>query len=129
MTSPSRTAQQYDIAIIAGTAISLYWSLYVQPLNGELLAFALGCVPVALGLYRYVAPDAYLVEGLVGLLAVVLGGMTPPSILTNTRAGDWLVGGSPLPLSLGLAIAVVLGVMVVRRVLQGGIAPATDAAA
>ncbi|MFB6165083.1 MAG: hypothetical protein ABEJ31_07980 [Haloarculaceae archaeon] len=115
MTAFDRPSRCYEGAIVAGTAIALYWSLYVQPLNGEILALALGSFPVAAGLYRYVPPERQLVEGLLGLIAVVLGGMAPPSVLTGTAFGMWLVGGSPTPLALGIALVVVLGVVLLRR--------------
>ena len=123
MVASDAAEQRFDLAIVLGTGLALYWSLYVQPLNGEILALALGSVPVVYGLYRYVPSEGTLVQGLLGLLAVVLGGLGPPSILNNSPAGRWLVGSSPLPLSLGAAIVVVLCVLVVRRTVQGTIHP------
>lgn len=128
MSDTIRDSQRYDGAIIGGTVLALYWSLYIQPANGEILALVLGCIPITVGLYRYINPDRYMVEGLLGLLAVSLGGMTPPSILMNTRAGDWLVGSSPLPLSLGLALLVVICVLLLRRVVHSVLTPLTDTA-
>lgn len=128
MSSTTRDSQRYDGTIIGGTALALYWSLYIQPVNGETLALVLGCIPITVGLYWYVDPDRYMVEGLLGILAVSLGGMTPPSILMNTRAGNWLVGSNPLPLSLGLAILIVICVLLLRRVVHSVLTPITDTA-
>ncbi|WP_135821190.1 hypothetical protein [Halostella litorea] len=123
MTPRSAVPSEYDRAIVVGTALALYWSLYVQPYTGEVLALALGTVPLAAGLYRYVDSDRYLVELLVGLLAVVLGGMAPASVLIGSRVGEWLVGRSPLPLALGAALLVVLGAVLLRRVVDGVVTP------
>lgn len=129
MTQPSHPARGYDLAIAIGTAVSLYWSLYAQPSNGEVLALLLGSVPVTVGLYRYVDPRQYVVEGLVGLLAVSLGGMAPASVLVGTGVGRWLVGDSPLPLALGIAALVVLGAVVLRRLVGDVVRSSADAPA
>lgn len=121
MTSLDQPSQKYDGTILAGTALALYWSLYVQPQNGEILALVIGCLPVAIGLYRYVTADQYLLQGLFGLIAVVLGGMSSASLLTGTQFGQWLTGGSPMPLSFSFALIVVLCVVLLRRV----VTPAT----
>lgn len=114
------------MTIVAGTAVALYWSLYIQPQNGEIVALVLGCLPVAVGLFRYVPSGQYVVQGLLGLLAVVAGGMAPASVLVGTPAGSWLVGSSPLPLALGAAVAVVLAVIVLRRFVPAVVGPATN---
>lgn len=84
---------------------------------------------MAIGLYRYVSPDEYLLQGILGLIAVVLGGMAPASILTGTAFGSWLVGGSPTPLALGLALVVVLCVVLLRRIVIRSTEPTVDSVA
>lgn len=88
----------------------------MQPQNGEIIALGIGCLPVAIGLYRYVAADQYLLQELFGLIAVVLGGMSSASLLSGTQFGQWFVGGSPMPLSLSFALIVVICVVLLRRV-------------
>ncbi|QLK24554.1 hypothetical protein HYG81_10495 [Natrinema zhouii] len=118
MTPPHRS-QEYDIAITAGTGLAL--AAYVT--LGGLLAFGLGCLPIALGLYRYVPEEEHVLQGLLGLLAVLLGGMAPPSVLIGTPFGHWLVDDSPLPLALGIAVLVLVFVLVLRRSLPKLVAP------
>ncbi|QFU82179.1 hypothetical protein [Natronorubrum aibiense] len=111
--TPSRRTQEYDLTITAGTGLAL--AAYVA--LGGLLAFGLGCLTVALGLYRYVPEDEHVLQGLLGLLAVLLGGMAPPSVLIGTPFGYWLVDDNPLPLALGIAVLVVVFVLILRRFL------------
>ena len=127
MAHTSPPSRGYDLAIALGTAVSLYWSLYAQPSNGEILALLLGAIPVAVGLYRFVDPQQYVGQGLVGVMAVSLGGMAPASVLVGTEIGRWLVGDSPLPLALGIAALVVLGAVVLRRVVGEVVRSSADA--
>ncbi|WP_255681426.1 hypothetical protein [Natrinema sp. SYSU A 869] len=83
----------------------------------------LGSIPILGGVYRYVDPDQYIIQGLTGLAAVALGGAAPATILYQTPAGNWLVGSQPLPLALGLMLVVVIATLVGRRYLHGAITP------
>lgn len=114
--------QRFDLAIALGAFVALYWILYVDPLRGELLGLALGSLPVLFGLYRYVDPDQYVAQGLVGLSAVALGGGAPATVLYRTPAGDWLVGSQPLPLALGVMFGVVVVALVGRRFVRSALA-------
>lgn len=115
--------QKFDLSIVTGAFIALYWILYVDPLTGELLGLMLGSIPVLGGVYRYVDPDQYIIQALTGLAAVALGGAAPATILYQTPAGNWLVGSQPLPLALGLMLVVVIATLVGRRYLHGAITP------
>ena len=121
--TPSNRSQGYDLSIIAGTGLALfaYGSL------GGLIALGIGCLPIAFGLHRYVPGDEHVLQGLVGLLAVVLGGMAPLSVLVGTPFGYWLVDDSPLPLALGIAILVVLFALALRCVLSTVFEPSSAA--
>lgn len=115
--------QKFDLAIVIGTFVALYWTLYVDPLTGDLLGLMLGSLPILVGVHRYVDPDQYIVQGLTGMAAVALGGATPATVLYRTPAGDWLVGSQPLPLALGLMLVVVISTLVGRRYVQGVVTP------
>lgn len=110
--------QKFDLSILLGAFLALYWTLYVDPLTGEILGLALGSLPVLVGVYRYVDSDQYVVQTLAGLAAVALGGGAPATILYQTPAGNWLVGSQPLPLALGLMLVVVTLTLVWRRGVQ-----------
>lgn len=110
--------QKFDLCISIGAFVALYWILYVDPLTGEVLGLFLGSLPVFGGVYRYVDADEYVVQTLAGLLAVALGGATPPTLLHQTPAGNWLVGSQPLPLALGLMLVVLLTTLAARRHFQ-----------
>lgn len=107
--------RKFDLAILAGAFVALYWTLYVDPVTGEVLGLALGSLPVLAGAYRYVEPDEAVLQGTTGLAAVALGGAAPATILYGTPVGDWLVGSQPLPLALGLMLLVVALTLVGRR--------------
>jgi hypothetical protein len=111
-------AQKFDLSILLGAFLSLYWILYVDPLTGEVLGLALGSLPVLVGVYRYVDSDQYVIQTLAGLAAVALGGGAPATILYQTPAGNWLVGSQPLPLALGLMLVAVTLTLVWRRDVQ-----------
>lgn len=121
MASAPSTEQKFDLSIAIGAFIALYWILYIDPLTGELLGLALGSLPVLIGLYLYVEPDQYVLQGLTGLAAVALGGAAPATILYQTPAGNWLVGSQPLPLSLGIMLVVVVATLVGRRYVQSAV--------
>lgn len=118
--TPSERSRGYDLSIVAGTGLALFAYGAFEP-----LALGVGCLPIAFGLYRYVPEDEHLLQGLVGLLAVVLGGMAPLSVLVGTPFGHWLVGDTPFPLALGIAILVVLFALALRRVLSAVFEPTT----
>jgi hypothetical protein len=114
--------QKFDLSITAGAFLALYWILYIDPLTGELPGLALGSLPVLFGVIRYVEPEQYVSQTLIGLAAVALGGAAPATILYQTPAGNWLVGSQPLPLALGTMLTVVLVALVGRRSLQTAVA-------
>lgn len=109
---------KFDITIALGAFVALYWILYIDPLTGEILGLALGSLPVLAGVARYVDPEQYVSQTLVGLAAVALGGAAPATVLNGTPVGDWLVGSQPLPLALGWLFVVVILALVARRSLQ-----------
>lgn len=113
--------QKFDLTIAIGAFIALYWTLYIDPMTGDLLGLGLGVVPVLSGVYLYVSPDQYIVQSLAGMAAVALGGAAPATILYQTPAGNWLVGSQPLPLALGIMLLVVLATLAGRRYLQWAI--------
>ena len=115
--------QKFDLAILSGASIALFWILYVSPQTGELLGLVLGSLPVLVGVHRYVEPNQYVSQGVAGLLAVALGGATPATVLHDTPAGDWLVGSQPLPLALGGMLVVVLATFVCRRYVGRSVTP------
>lgn len=115
MKRPLSDAQAFDLSITAGAFIALYWILYVDPLTGEILGLALGGLPVVVGAVRYVDPDQYVIQTLIGVAAVALGGAAPATVLYGTPAGNWLVGSQPLPLALGIMLTVVVIALVGRR--------------
>ena len=123
MSSTLTDEQRFDLAIVTGAFIALYWILYVDPSTGELTALVLGSLPVLVGAYRYVEPEQYIVQSLTGLAAVALGGAVPATIFYQTPAGNWLVGSQPLPLTLGLLLVVVIVSLVGRRYLRWAVAP------
>ncbi|MXR50286.1 hypothetical protein GRX03_01505 [Halovenus sp. WSH3] len=108
-------SQTFDLTIITGAFVALYWILYVDPLTGEIVGLALGTIPVLAGVVRYVEPEQYVSQTLTGAAAVALGGGAPATILYGTPAGTWLVGSRPLPLALGTMLAVVGVALVARR--------------
>lgn len=110
--------QKFDLSILLGAFLALYWTLYINPLTGEVLGLALGSLPVLVGVYRYIDPDQYVLQTLAGLAAVALGGAAPATILYRTPAGNWLVGSQPLPLALGLMLVVVTATLVWRRTVR-----------
>jgi len=110
--------QKFDLSILLGAFLALYWTLYIDPLTGEVLGLALGSLPVLVGVYRYIDPDQYVLQTLAGLAAVALGGAAPATILYRTPAGNWLVGSQPLPLALGLMLVVVTATLVWRRTVR-----------
>ena len=110
--------QKFDLSILLGAFLALYWTLYINPLTGEVLGLALGSLPVLVGVYRYIDPDQYVLQTLAGLAAVALGGAAPATILYRTPAGNWLVGSQPLPLALGLMLIVVTATLVWRRTVR-----------
>ncbi|WP_436903107.1 hypothetical protein [Halovenus halobia] len=118
MNSPLSDDGKFDITIAVGAFVALYWILYIDPLTGELLGLALGSLPVLAGVARYVEPEQYVSQTLVGLAAVALGGAAPATILNDTPAADWLVGSQPLPLALGWLLVVVILALVARRSLR-----------
>ena len=107
--------QKFDLSILLGASLTLYWILYVDPLTGEVLGLALGSLPVLVGVYRYVDSDQYVIQTLAGLAAVALGGGAPATILHQTPVGNWLVGSQPLPLALGVMLVVLIVTLVGRR--------------
>lgn len=121
--------QKFDFTIITGAVISLYWILYVDPLTGELLGLLLGCLPVLVGIYLYLDPEQYVLQGLTGLIAIALGGAAPATILYQTPVGNWLVGSQPLPLSLGIMLVVVVVTLVSRRHIQSTVVPSDGVSA
>lgn len=129
MTSELSTEQKFDLSIAIGAFIALYWILYIDPLTGELLGLALGCLPILIGVYLYVEPDQYVFQTLTGLAAVALGGAAPATIFYQTPAGNWLVGSQPLPLSLGIMLVVVVAALVGRRYIQSAVVPHDSAPA
>jgi hypothetical protein len=110
--------QKFDLSILLGAFLALYWILYVDSLTGEVLGLALGSLPVLVGVYLYVDPDQYVLQTLAGLAAVAIGGAAPATILYGTPAGNWLVGSQPLPLALGLMLVVVIATLVLRRTVR-----------
>ena len=110
--------QKFDLSILLGAFLALYWTLYINSLTGGALGLALGSLPVLVGVYRYTDPDQYVLQTLAGLTAVALGGAAPATILYGTPAGNWLVGSQPLPLALGLMLVVVTATLVWRRTVQ-----------
>ncbi|QRV17771.1 hypothetical protein JMJ58_22635 (plasmid) [Haloterrigena salifodinae] len=118
MVSTISTDQKFDLSIVIGAVLALYWILYIDPLTGEVSGLVLGSLPVLIGVYLYVEPEQYVLQSLVGLAAVALGGAAPATILYQTPAGDWLVGSQPLPLSLGIMLVVVVATLVGRRYIQ-----------
>ena len=110
--------QKFDLSILLGAFLALYWTLYIDSLTGGLLGLALGSLPVLVGVYRYIDPDQYVLQTLAGLAAVALGGAAPATILYGTPAGNWLVGSQPLPLALGLMLVVVTATLVWRRTVR-----------
>ena len=110
--------QKFDLSILLGAFLALYWTLYIDSLTGGLLGLALGSLPVLVGVYRYIDPDQYVLQTLAGLAAVALGGAAPATILYRTPAGNWLVGSQPLPLALGLMLVVVTATLVWRRTVR-----------
>ena len=110
--------QKFDLSILLGAFLALYWTLYINPLTGEVLGLALGSFPVLVGVYRYIDPDQYVLQTLAGLAAVALGGAAPATILYGTPAGNWLVGSQPLPLALGLMLIIVTATLVLRRTVR-----------
>lgn len=118
MVSALSTDQKFDLTIVLGTFLALYWILYIDPLTGELMGLALGSLPVLIGVYLYVEPEQYVLQSLTGLAAVALGGAAPPTIFYQTPAGNWLVGSQPLPLALGIMLVVVVVTLVGRRYIQ-----------
>lgn len=121
--------QKFDFTIVTGAVISLYWILYVDPLTGELLGLLLGSLPVLIGIYLYLDPEQYVLQGLTGLIAVALGGAAPATILYQTPVGNWLVGSQPLPLSLGIMLVVVVVTLVSRRHIQSTVVPSDGVSA
>lgn len=121
--------QKFDFTIVTGAVISLYWILYVDPLTGELLGLLLGSLPVLVGIYLYLDPEQYVLQGLTGLIAVALGGAAPATILYQTPVGNWLVGSQPLPLSLGIMLVVVVVTLVSRRHIQSTVVPSDGVSA
>lgn len=119
--SISSDEQKFDLAIVTGTFIALYWILYINPGTGELLGLGLGSLPVLIGVYLYVEPDQYVLQSLVGLSAVALGGAAPATILYQTPVGNSLVGSQPLPLALGIMLVVVIATLICRRYIQSAI--------
>ena len=107
--------QKFDLSILLGAFLTLYWILYVDPLTGEVLGLALGSLPVLVGAYRYIDSDQYVIQTLAGLAAVALGGGAPATILHQTPVGNWLVGSQPLPLALGVMLIVLIVTLVWRR--------------
>ena len=110
--------QKFDLSILLGAFLALYWTLYIDSLTGGLLGLALGSLPVLAGVYRYIDPDQYVHQTLPGLAAVALGGAAPATILYGTPTGNWLVGSQPLPLALGLMLVVVTATLVWRRTVR-----------
>lgn len=110
--------QKFDLSILLGASLALYWILYINPLTGDALGLALGSLPVLVGVYRYIDPDQYVLQTLAGLAAVALGGAAPATILYGTPAGNWLVGSQPLPLALGLMLIIVTATLVWRRTVR-----------
>ena len=110
--------QKFDLSILLGAFLALYWTLYIDTLTGGALGLALGSLPVLVGVYRYIDPDQYVLQTLAGLAAVALGGAAPATILYGTPAGNWLVGSQPLPLALGLMIVIVTATLVWRRTVR-----------
>lgn len=110
--------QKFDLSILLGAFLALYWILYVDSLTGEVLGLALGSLPVLVGVYLYVDPDQYVLQTLAGLAAVAIGGAAPATILYGTPVGNWLVGSQPLPLALGLMLVVVIATLVLRRTVR-----------
>ena len=110
--------QKFDLSILLGAFLALYWTLYIDSLTGGVLGLALGSLPVLVGVYRYIDPDQYVLQTLAGLAAVALGGAAPATILYGTPAGNWLVGSQPLPLALGLMIVIVTATLVWRRTVR-----------
>lgn len=107
----------------------MYWILYVDPLTGELLGLLLGSLPVLVGIYLYLDPEQYVLQGLTGLIAVALGGAAPATILYQTPVGNWLVGSQPLPLSLGIMLVVVVVTLVSCRHIQSTVVPSDGVSA
>ena len=118
-----------DITIAVGAFVALYWILYIDPVTGDLPGLALGSLLVLGGVARYVDPEQYVSQTLVGLAAVALGGAAPATILTDTPAANWLVGSQPLPLALGWLLVVVILALVARRSLQAVFVTSDRAAA
>ena len=110
--------QKFDLSILLGAFLALYWTLYIDTLTGGALGLTLGGLPVLVGVYRYIDPDQYVFQTLAGLAAVALGGAAPATILYETPAGNWLVGSQPLPLALGLMLIVVTATLVWRRTVR-----------
>lgn len=121
--------QKFDLTIVAGAFVALYWILYVDPLTGELLGLVLGSLPVLAGVARYVEPDQRIIQALAGMAAVALGGAAPATILYQTPAGNWLVGSQPLPVALGCMLVVVIATLVGRRYVQSTITASSTASA
>lgn len=115
--------QKFDLTIVLGAFIALYWCLYIDPLTGELVGLVLGSIPVFAGMYLYLESEQYILQGLIGVAAVALGGATPATTLYQTPMGDWLVGSQPLPLSLGIMLVVVITTLVARRYVQSTAVP------
>ena len=123
-TMPTSSDQQkFDLTIVTGAFIALYWILYISPRTGELLGLGLGSLPVLIGVYLYVEPDQYVLQSLTGLSAVALGGAAPATILYQTPVGNSLVGSQPLPLALGIMLVVVIAALVGRRYIQSATVP------
>lgn len=116
--STSSADQKFDLAIVIGALVALYWILYIDPTTGELLGLAFGSLPVLVGVYLYVDPDQYVFQSLAGLSAVALGGAAPATILYRTPVGDSLVGSQPLPLALGIMLVVVTATLICRRFIR-----------
>lgn len=123
MTFAESDDRKFDLAIVTGAFVALYWTLYVDPLTGELVGLVLGSFAVLGGAYRYVEPEQFVVQSLTGLAAVALGGAAPATILHQTPAGDWLVGSQPLPLALGAMLVVIVATLVGRRYVRSAVAP------
>lgn len=116
--------QRFDIALLAGAFLALYWILYVAPDTGEIVGLALGSLPVLVGAALYLDPSEVVSQGVIGLAFVALGGATPATILHGTPAGTWLVGSQPLPFALGWLLLVGSVTIVARR--RPAVAAASD---
>lgn len=121
MTGTLSADQKFDLTIVTGAVVALYWTLYISPQTGELLGLVFGSLPVLGGVYLYLEPDQYILQSLIGLAAVALGGAAPATILHQTPVGNALVGSQPLPLALGTTFVVIVAALVGRRSVQSAV--------